>query len=92
MLAILKERVDYSSLKIVNGELRDGSPHMCSANALQTRSYIKKLNKKVQNNILHFTEPASVMSMMVGGKYDHQVCLVKYAYGLQYGDSTPPEV
>lgn len=85
----LKERVDYSSLKIVNGELRDGSPHMCSANALQTRSYIKRLNKKVQNNILHFTEPVSVMSMMVGGEYDKEFInlAIKYMLLSQAHDS-----
>lgn len=86
---ILKEKVDTSSLKVVKGELRDGSPHMCSANALQTRSYIKRLNKKVQNNILHFTEPVSVMSLMTCGKYDKEFIdlAIKYMLHSQPHDS-----
>lgn len=86
---VLKEKVDYSSLKVVKGELRDGSPHMCSANALQTRSYIKRLNKKVQNNILHFTEPVSIMSLMSGGRYDKEFIslAIKYMLCSQAHDS-----
>lgn len=86
---VLKEKVDYSSLKVVKGELRDGSPHMCSANALQTRSYIKRLNKKVQNNLFRFTEPVSIMSLMAGGRYDGEFIslAVKYMLCSQAHDS-----
>lgn len=65
----LKEMVDYSNLRIVRGELRDGPASSCSSNALATRSYIKRLNKKVQNSLLHHAEPLSVMACMMGIEY-----------------------
>lgn len=86
---VLKEKIDYSGLRIVKGELRDGSPHMCSANALQTRSYIKRLNKKVQNNIYHFAEPVSIMSLISGGRYEKNFInlAIKYMLCSQAHDS-----
>ena len=62
----LKELVDYNQLTVVKGEMRDGPSSSCSSNALATRSYIKRLNKKVQNLLLHTAEPLSVMGAMVG--------------------------
>ncbi|MBC7958636.1 MAG: alpha-mannosidase [Vallitaleaceae bacterium] len=66
---ILKEEVDYEKLTVVKGEMRDGPSSSCSSNALSTRSYIKRLNKKVQNLLLHTAEPLSVMGAMAGIGY-----------------------
>lgn len=68
----LKELVDYDKLKIINGELRDGSAGDTTGNALQTRSYIKRLNKKVQNEIFMNAEPLSAIGLMVGIPYQKE--------------------
>ncbi len=65
----LKVLVDYGGLKVVKGELRDGPASSCSGNALATRPNIKRLNKKVQNSLLHYAEPLSVMGYMAGIEY-----------------------
>lgn len=78
----LKNFLDYDRLKIVKGELRDGPAPACSANALMTRPYIKILNKKVQNSLFHIAEPLSVMSAMMGGKYDRNFLDIAIKYML----------
>ncbi len=66
---ILKEKIDRTQLVVIEGELRDGPPSGASANALMTRSYIKRLNKKVQSELFHRAEPLSVISEIMGGEY-----------------------
>ncbi|MBC7960859.1 MAG: alpha-mannosidase [Vallitaleaceae bacterium] len=78
----LKTLVDYDKLKVVKGELRDGPAFACSANALMTRPFIKMLNKKVQNALIHMAEPLSVMSAMVGAKYDKSFLDIAIKYML----------
>ena len=68
-IASVTERIDLDRLKIIKGELRDGPPCFCSANALASRIVIKQLNKKVQNIILRKTEPLASMLFMLGGEY-----------------------
>lgn len=78
----LKELVNIDELKIVKGELRDGPAYACSANALMTRPYIKILNKKVQNALLKMAEPLSVISSMLGAKYDKNFLDIAIKYML----------
>lgn len=66
----LKELIDYDSLRVLKGELRDGPAHACSANALMTRPYIKIFNKKVENALIRCAEPLSVINAMLGEIYD----------------------
>lgn len=68
-IAAFKERVDPEALRTIQGELRDGPSASCSGNALATRIYIKQLNKKVQNLLLHKAEPVSSVMSMLGGEY-----------------------
>ncbi|HHW48330.1 MAG TPA: alpha-mannosidase, partial [Clostridiaceae bacterium] len=68
----LKELVNYEKLKVVRGELRDGPASSCSSNALATRSHIKRLNRKVENSLLHNTEPLSVIGSMAGIEYQKE--------------------
>ena len=56
--------INKDDLKIIKGELRDGPACDCSGNALASRIYLKQLNKKVQNILLHKAEPlASAIGM-----------------------------
>lgn len=64
-----KQLVNRDELLIVKGELREGPSYACSSNALATRIYIKQLNKKVQNILIHKAEPLSALIAMFGGKY-----------------------
>jgi len=56
-------------LKVVRGELRDGSPADCTGNALTTRMYLKILNRKVQNTIIGKAEPLSAFMSLLGMEY-----------------------
>ncbi|MBD3422555.1 MAG: alpha-mannosidase [Chitinivibrionales bacterium] len=66
---ILQQRLDVSRLRVVKGELRDGPPHACSANALATRIGIKQLNKKVQNTLIRKAEPLATLLSLLGCEY-----------------------
>lgn len=79
----LKQTVDYAGLKVVRGELRDGPASSCSSNALASRSYLKRLNKKVQNQLLRSAEPLSVMSSMAGTEYQKNFLDLAVKYLLQ---------
>jgi len=85
----LKELVDYEKLKVVKGELRDGPASSCSSNALATRSYIKRLNRKVENSLLRYTEPLSVIGSMMGIEYQKEFIdlAIKYMLLSQPHDS-----
>lgn len=64
-----KSRVDEDKLRTIKGELRDGPSSACSGNALSTRIYIKQLNKKVQNLLIHKAETAASLLAMLGNEY-----------------------
>lgn len=62
----LRSTMDESGLITIEGELREGPSSACSGNALATRIYIKQLNKKVQNHLIHQAEPLDASMMMLG--------------------------
>jgi mannosylglycerate hydrolase len=64
-VAVLKEKIDRSKLKVIVGELREGPPVNTSGNALATRSPIKRMNRKAQNLLIHAAEPLAVMSAVL---------------------------
>ncbi len=66
----LKDGINEDDLITVKGELREGPSSACSGNALSTRLYIKQLNKKVQNLMIHKAEPLSASMMMLGEEYE----------------------
>lgn len=66
----LKETIDENELVTVEGELREGPSAACSGNALSTRIYIKQLNKKIQNLLIHRSEPINTVMMMFGEEYE----------------------
>ncbi len=65
----LHELVDLKQLRTIKGELRDGPACDCSGNALASRIYLKQLNKKVQNVLIHKAEPLSVIAGIMGKSY-----------------------
>lgn len=67
--AKLHELLNKDGLINIKGELRDGPSCDCSGNALATRIYLKSLNKKVQNVILHKAEPLAASLGMLGKPY-----------------------
>lgn len=66
---VLHQTIKKDKLRIIKGELRDGPSCDCSGNALASRIYLKQLNKKAQNIILHKAEPMLVMNAIMGGDY-----------------------
>ena len=68
-MAKLKQELPLNSLHTVKGELRDGPAFACSGNALATRSYIKRLNRKAQSMLIKTAEPLSVMVSLLGCEY-----------------------
>lgn len=68
----VKKKIDYSVLRVIKGELRDGPSIASTGNALQTRSYLKRMNKKAQNKLFHNAEVLSIMSSLVGGSYQKE--------------------
>lgn len=68
--ARMNEVLDKNSLKTVFGELRDGPACDCSGNALASRMYLKLLNKKAENLLLHKAEPFMTAGMLLGNGYE----------------------
>lgn len=62
--------LDKDALITVYGELRDGPSCDCSGNALASRMYLKLLNKKAENLLLHKAEPFMVTNMLLGNGYE----------------------
>ncbi|MBT3193404.1 MAG: alpha-mannosidase [Verrucomicrobia bacterium] len=64
-VAKMHEQIDPASLRVIEGELRDGPSCDCSGNALASRAYLKLLNRQAQNVILRKTEPlAAALSLL----------------------------
>ncbi len=66
----LKADIDINALNTVYGELRDGPAPACSGNALATRIYLKKKNKKIQNELIYRAEPLMSAMRLFGEEYD----------------------
>ena len=76
---LMKRKIDRTGLKVVEGELRDGPAGPVTGNALTTRLYLKRLNKRAQNLLIRFAEPLSVRAAMAGAPY--QKALMDEAWG-----------
>jgi len=63
---VMRKKIDRSTLPVVEGELRDGPVGAMTGNALTTRLYVKRLNKRAQNMLIRFAEPLSVVAAMAG--------------------------
>lgn len=79
----LHELVDKASLRVIKGELRDGPSCDCSGNALASRIYLKQLNKKVQNVLIHKAEPLASIAGMFGKVYPTGFFDVAWKYVLE---------
>lgn len=66
----MHEVLDKDSLRTVFGELRDGPSCDCSGNALASRMYLKLLNKKAENLLIHKAEPFMTAGMLLGNGYE----------------------
>lgn len=66
----MHEVLDKDSLKTVFGELRDGPSCDCSGNALASRMYLKLLNKKAENLLIHKAEPFMAVNFLFGNSYE----------------------
>lgn len=65
----IKTQAENVNLRTIRGELRDGPAGDCSGNALSSRMYLKLLNKRVQNKLIHQAEPLLTAAMTAGSKY-----------------------
>lgn len=66
----MHEVLDKDTLHTVFGELRDGPSCDCSGNALASRMYLKLLNKKAENLLIHKAEPFMAVNMLLGNGYE----------------------
>lgn len=66
----IMKQIPRESLRVIQGELRDGPCTSLSANALMTRPHIKILNKAAQNQLFRCAEPFSVVADTLGYAYD----------------------
>ena len=66
----MHEVLDPDTLRTVYGELRDGPSCDCSGNALASRMYLKILNKRAENLLIHKAEPLMTAGMLLGDKYE----------------------
>lgn len=73
-------KINKNQLKIVKGELRDGSPANCTANALTTRMYLKLLNRKAQNLLIRVAEPMAAILSAEGAQYLTQLFETAWEY------------
>ena len=77
-VALMKQKIDKSKLVVVEGELRDGCSGAVTGNALSTRLYLKRLNKKAQNLLIRIVEPLAALAAMFGAEY--QDMLIRKAW------------
>ena len=82
-VAKLHELVDTKTLRTIKGELRDGPSCDCSGNALASRAYLKQLNKKAQNILIHKAEPLSASLFLQGKTYPKGFLDVAWKYMLE---------
>lgn len=69
---LMRDRIDRSKLRVVEGELRDGPAGPLTGNALATRLYIKRLNRNAQTMLIRFAEPLTVLAgLAVGATYPY---------------------
>lgn len=66
----MHEVIEKDALKTVFGELRDGPSCDCSGNALASRMYLKLLNKKAENLLMHKAEPFMAVNHLLGNGYE----------------------
>jgi mannosylglycerate hydrolase len=66
---VLRKQLDRSKLAVVAGELRDGPAQALTGNALTTRLYLKRKNKRAQNRLIRLAEPLSVLATMAGAPW-----------------------
>lgn len=74
---LMKEKIDRSRLKVVEGELRDAPVGYLTGNALATRLRLKQLNKKAQNALLRIAEPLSFMATEATDAEYHNALMTK---------------
>ena len=79
----LRELVDKKKLRVIRGELRDGPAAECSGNALASRAYLKQLNKKVQNVLVHRAEPLCASLFLMGRPYPKGFLDTAWKYALE---------
>ncbi|WP_094550431.1 alpha-mannosidase [Petroclostridium xylanilyticum] len=65
----IKKEIDPDKLKTIRGELRDGKDAQVNPSVESTRCYVKQTNHKCETELEKYTEPLSVFSYMLGGKY-----------------------
>ena len=63
-IAKVKKDVDLSQLQTLKGELRDNTNSYILPNVLSTRSYLKVLNQKLEDQMLFSIEPLMMLSFM----------------------------
>jgi len=80
---LMKEKIDVSQLPLVEGELRDGPACDVTGNALTTRLYLKRLNKKAENMLIRFVEPLSVVASTYGVEFPRKMIANAWRYLLQ---------
>ncbi len=83
-LDVMREKLDRSRLPIVEGELRDGPAAPLTGNALTTRLYIKRRNRRAQNALIRFAEPlAGAASIVLGAEYPDRLLAIAWDLLLQ---------
>ena len=81
---LMRERIDRTKLRVVEGELRDGPAGPLTGNALTTRLYIKRLNHCAQTMLIRFAEPLAVLACIaVGAAYPHKFLEKAWQYLLE---------
>lgn len=68
----MRDLLDFSTLRTLTGELRDGPSTSLSANALMTRPHIKQLGQQVEQRLYGAAEPFSVVSSLLGERYEQE--------------------
>lgn len=68
-IAELRRCLDFSKLRVVTGELRDGPPAATSANALAVRPHIKRRNRQAQHKLIRTAEPLAALAYGLGAEY-----------------------
>jgi len=66
---LMRRKIDRKKLPIVDGELRDGPAAACTGNALPTRLYLKRINRRAQDLLIRFAEPMSAVAALAGAEY-----------------------